>query len=376
MTTLCFALLAISIISTEHASAQATDFSQPLTAAEYHKIIKQGFSTFYFKLDNQLRNNFNYQPKNIHDVYDRGFRNLRLRCRPEPYEKPYNSSDFTRFLNKLEEVVDKCIEVGVAPIISWENHQAEAYATEEERELYLLWWKKVAEKLRDKNYHLSFNLFTELGKDKCRNNCSLSLPTNITKYNEWTAAVVRIIRAAGGKNAQRILILGAPQINSRSLNMIDRSIYENDPYMLVEWHYYAAGPNKRLFRNGRPTERYWSGNGTESQRQVLKNFIELAENFANSGGLLGYFGAWMPRDNLYGQMQQEEVENFARFFVNELKMKNIPWSLNALDNYYDTASSEWIIGEQTLPEPNLDKRPGVKLYMDRVLEVILDAMNN
>ena len=376
MTTLCFALPAILIISTEHASAQATDFFQPLTAAEYHKIIKQGFATFHFKSDKQLEENFNYQPKNIHDVYDRGFRNLRLRCRPEPYEKPYNSSDFTRFLNKLEEVVDKCIEVGVAPIISWENHQAEAYATEEERELYLLWWKKVAEKLRDKNYHLSFNLFTELGKDKCRNNCSLSLPTNITKYNEWTAAVVGIIRAAGGKNAQRIIILGAPQINSRSLDMIDRSIYENDPYMLVEWHYYAAGPNKRLFRNGRPTERYWSGNGTESQRQVLKNFIELAENFANSGGLLGYFGAWMPRDNLYGQMQQEEVENFARFFVNELKVKNIPWSLNALENYYNTASSEWIIGKQILPPPNRRNRPGVELYMDRVLEVILDAMNN
>ena len=379
MTTLCFALLAILIISTEHASAQATDFSQPLMAAEYHKIIKQGFATFHFKSDKQLEENFNYQPKNIHDVYDRGFRNLRLRCRPEPYEKPYNSSDFTRFLNKLEEVVDKCIEVGVAPIISWENQEAAAYATEEERKLYLRWWKKVAEKLRDKNYHLSFNLFTELGTGTCSakdGDCSQSLRTNINKYNEWTAAVVRIIRASGGKNAQRILILGAPQKTSRNLDMIDRSIYENDPYMLVEWHYYAAGPNKQFLSNGKPGGRYWEGDGTESQRQVLKDFIEMAENFANSGGLLGYFGAWMPRDNIYGQMQQEEVENFARFFVNELKMKNIPWSLNALDNYYNTTISEWIIGEQTLPGPNRDKRPGVELYMDRVLEVILDAMNN
>ena len=151
--------------------------------------------------------------------------------------------------------------------------------------------------------------------------------------------------------------------------------------LLPDYYASAAGPNKQFLTNKRtgfvrPGGRYWSGNSTESQRQVLKDFVEMAENFASSGGLLGYFGAWMPRDNIYAQMQQEEVENFARFFVNELKMKNIPWSLNALDNYYDTASSEWIIGEQTLPEPNLDKRPGVKLYMDRVLEVILDAMNN
>ena len=383
LTTLCFALLAISIISTEHASAQTADFSQPLTAAEYHKIIKQGFSTFYFKSDKQLDENFNYQPKNIQDVYDRGFRNLRLRCRPTPYEKRYNSRDFTRFLNKLEEVVDKCIEVGVAPIISWENQDAAAKATEKERKLYLLWWRKVAEKLRDKNYHLSFNLFTELGTGTCEKygDCSQSLRTNINKYNKWTADVVRIIRASGGKNAQRILILGAPQKTSRNLDLIDRRIYENDPYMLVEWHYYAGGPNKRLLTNPRTGikekgGRYWSGDGSEDERQVLKDFIKMAEDFANSGGLLGYFGAWMPRDNVYGQMQQEEVENFARFFVNELKMKNIPWSLNALENYYNTASSKWIIGKQILPPPNRRNRPGVELYMDRVLEVILDAMNN
>lgn len=99
-------------------------------------------------------------------------------------------------------VVDDCIRVDVAPIISWEHHQAEAYATEEERELYLIWWGKVAERLKDRNYHLSFNLFTELGVDFCKDDCSASLRTNITKYNDWTAEVVRTIRATGGKNTE------------------------------------------------------------------------------------------------------------------------------------------------------------------------------
>ena len=30
-----------------------------------------------------------------------------------------------------------------------------------------------------------------------------------------------------------------------NLNLTDRSIYENDPYMLMEWHFYAAGSNKQ-----------------------------------------------------------------------------------------------------------------------------------
>jgi hypothetical protein len=375
---LCFVLLATSIISQHAALAQTVNFFQPVTAIEYHKIIKEGFATNYFKSDKQLERDFSYNPKNIQDVYDRGFRNLRLRCRPEPYQKQYNSRNFIRFLDKLAEVVDKCIEVGVAPIISWENHEAEAYATEEERDLYLLWWKKVAERLQDKNYHLSFNLFTELGVDLCGSNCSLSLRTNITKYNEWTAAVVHTIRTAGGKNAERILILGAPQKTSINLDMIDSSIYENDPYMLIEWHFYAAGPNKQnilIRKTGRvrPSLRYWTGNGTESERRVLKNFIEMAESFTKTSGLLGYFGAWMPKDNKFGQIDQEEVENFARFFVNELKIKKIPWSLNVLDDYYNTQKSEWRIGSQTLPR---GKEFAVELDMDKVLDEIVDVMNN
>ena len=375
---LCFALFAASIVS-KHASAQtAVDFSQPVPASEYHKIIKQGFSTNYFKPDDQLEKDFSYDPKHIQDVYDRGFRNLRLRCRPDSYNKQYDSSNFTRFLDKLEEVVDKCIEVGVAPIISWSNHQAEAYATEEERRLYLYWWEKVAKRLQDKNYHLAFNLFTELGRDVCKSDCSQSLRTNINKYNDWTNAVVRTIRNAGGKNAERILILGAPEKTSENLDNINSRIYENDPYMLVEWHFYAAGPNKRYItikktEKRRKSPRYWTGNGEDEERQVLKDFIKLAEDFTKERGLLTYFGAWMPRDNKGGQLNQEEVITFARFFVNELKINKIPWSLNVLDDYYDTRKSEWIRGVQSLPR---GKVFAVELEMDKVLDEIVDAMNN
>ena len=199
---LCYALFATSLIITELASAEV-NFSQPVTAAEYHQTIKEGFSTNYFKGDNQLRKHFGYDPQNIQDIYDRGFHNVRLRCRPEKvYNPPYEEIEFTWFLDNLTMVVDDCIRIDVAPIISWEHHQAEAHATEEERELYLIWWGKVAERLKDRNYHLSFNLFTELGVDFCKDDCSASLRTNITKYNDWTAEVVRTIRATGGKNTE------------------------------------------------------------------------------------------------------------------------------------------------------------------------------
>lgn len=48
----------------------------------------------------------------------------------------------------------------MVPIISWNNHEAEALARDYDRENYVTWWTAVASELKD-----SFNLFTELGLD-------------------------------------------------------------------------------------------------------------------------------------------------------------------------------------------------------------------
>ena len=110
------------------------------------------------------------------------------------------------------QVVDKCIEVGVHPIISWIHHEAEVTATASDKTNYLKWWELVATRLKPKSYMLSFNLFTELGKDKdCTSDCTVSLRENNEKYNDWTKDVVKTIRDIGGKNKKRILILASPE---------------------------------------------------------------------------------------------------------------------------------------------------------------------
>ena len=267
---------------------------------------------------------------------------------------------FDSFLTKLSEVVDKCLEVGVAPIVSWIHHDAEARATEQDRLNYITWWTKVAQRLINKDYRLSFNLFTELGVDGCGDSCEESLREHPTKYTNWTIEAIRAIRATGGKNARRILIITSPLKTSNGLSHIHQSIYSHDSYLMVEWHDYAAGPNKKT-----GSRRYWSGNGTTEQRQNLKDGLEEAEQFAATTGLHSYFGAWMPRDNK-GALNEVEVIHFARFFVQELKLKNIPWSLNVLDNYYDTKRSQWKTDVQTLS--------GAQLNMSRILGTILEVM--
>lgn len=250
------------------------DLSSPISPAAYRDVIKQGFSTNWFKTAEPLSK---YHDKNIEDIFKKGFRNVRLRSRADLYSPPYNASsiEFSRFLGNLAAVVDKCLQTGVAPIISWIHHKAEANATEEARRNYVAWWTAVAGHLKHKNYGLSFNLFTELGLDYDCGTCNESLRARTDKYNRWTSDVVKAIRGTGGNNKRRILILGSPGKTGKDLHKIDEEIYTNDPFMLAEWHVYASGPNKK--EGG---QKYWSGNGSGKRgRANVKDAIAKATQF-------------------------------------------------------------------------------------------------
>ena len=88
-------------------------------------------------------------------------------------------------------------------------------------------WKK-------RDYRLSFNLSTELGKDICeRNNrSSESLREKTDKYNLWTRNVTKVIRKTGGNNAQRILILGSPKKLPRTYL---KSIQKSMKMITIRW---------------------------------------------------------------------------------------------------------------------------------------------
>ena len=131
------------------------------------------------------------------------------------------------------------------------------------------WWTAVANHLKDKDYRLSFNLFTELGVDQCGDSCGESLRNNRKKYTRWTRDVVKAIRGTKGRNIDRILILGSPTKTAKGLSKIDKSIYENDKYMMAEWHIYASGPNKN-----EGSAKYWKGKGESECRDKVDEAIE------------------------------------------------------------------------------------------------------
>lgn len=348
-------ILAIALF---YVNLVVADESKPIPPGRYQKLIGPGFATNWFKTKGPMKK---YSEQNIKNVSDKGFKNLRLRCRADFYSYDYTATNFTWFLGNLTTVVDHYLKHKVIPIVSWIHHHAEAYATEEDHDAYVAWWTAVAQQLKDKHFKLSFNLFTELGIDECGTNCDESLRKRIDKYNNWTADVVAAIRGTGGNNGQRILILGSPRKTAKDLENIESTIYSNDSYMMAEWHIYASGPNKK--KDG---QKYWKGNGTTKGQENVKNAIYEATNFTEKFKLRTYLGAWMPQDNKDGDLNEDEVISFARFFVNELRSVNIPWSLNVLDRYYDTKKKTWLTEKQNIRGRNLN--------MSRVLDNIREVM--
>ena len=326
-------------------------------------MIHTGFNTNWFKRKDPMRH---YSEQIIKDVRDKGFSNLRLRCRADLYSYNYSAANFTRFLNNLARVVDHCLKHDVIPITSWVHHDAEAYATEEDFEAYVNWWTAVARELKDRDYRLSFNLFTELGIDECKKDgkpCKHSLPKRPDKYNRWTRAVVNAIRnktLTGGNNAKRILFLSSPGKTAVGLPKIDPEIYRNDSYLMAEWHIYASGPVKK------PTSlKYWtgSGDGTGVGKENVRIAIKNGTNFTENTGLLTYFAEWMPQDDNGGKINESEAIYFTRFFVKEIRKAKIPWSLNSLEKYYIMGKGKWRRRPLTIE--------GQQLNMSKILDNII-----
>lgn len=356
---------------------------------EWQKIAGTGFTTKWFKeIDGYEKW---YRPQNIQDIYDKGFRNLRIRCRTG-----IPRLDINTFLPKLEKVVDECIKVGITPIVSWLNHEAEAVASDNDRKDYVNWWGQVAERLKRKDYTLAYNLFTELGdhgkcggkcakknekakKRKygkhfvCPTECGTSLRENQYKYDQWTREVVQKIRAIDPK---RILILGSPGKTGDYLKNIPSDIYRGDNYMMAEWHIYGSGPSKKIIKmkrgKSKKTFKYWSGTGDEEGRagkNKVDEALEHARKWTQQTGVRTYLGEWMPQDSLYDEISQEEADAFAKYFVTKLGDMGVPWSLNTLNIYYDTVNFKWY-GVRTI------KGQHRKITKDwsKLLDTIIDTM--
>jgi hypothetical protein len=107
-------------------------------------------------------------------------------------------------------------------------------------------------------------------------------------------------------------------------------------YMMAEWHFYASGPSKENER------KLWT-TGTEKEKNLIRNKIQLALEWQKKTGIPTWVGAWMAGNYNDGDdYSVKEQVIFAHFMVSELKKAGIPFAVNADTHFYDRENKTWI----------------------------------
>lgn len=295
----------------------------------------------------------------IQAVADAGFKTIRVPVTWDHHIGPAPEYQVDEaWMDRVQTVVDYCMEAGVYCIVNLHHdtgtdgwlHASEQDAEEDSARFTAL-WTQIALRFQDYGEKLIFEGFNEILDEK--NNWGYPGAQAIKAVNQFNQLFVDAVRATGGKNASRCLIL-----NTYAASNIDRMMAEfvlpedsAQNALMAQVHYYS--PLTYCFERSKNSnlQTVWKENkGRESLIYVLKN---LEKHFTAKGipAIIGEFGA-CHKENA------EDRADWAKFVVEtcgQYGVKGIWWDNGGkipkdLDQYsqfglIDRYSVEWIFPE-------------------------------
>lgn len=186
--------------------------------------VMQGTLTFSVKLQNYISDssadvktletswgNPQISEEQIEAISKEGFKTVRI---PVTYFN-HMSDDGTvdsEFFDRVETVVDEALDHGLYCMISiqhdtgndgWIKASQDNYDQNQKKVAYLI--RQIGERFKDKDEHLILEGFNEMVDDETKWS---DVPTaDLAVYNEWNQLFVDTIRATGGKNDKRFLLV-------------------------------------------------------------------------------------------------------------------------------------------------------------------------
>lgn len=248
------------------------------------------------------------------------------------------------WMERVKEVVGYCLDNGLKVIINthhekWlESRPHNQYKEENCRKLALL-WHNIANEFRDYDYRLAF-----AGTNEVHERDVWTKPTaeNLSVQNAYNQVFVDIVRATGGNNAKRHLIVQTYVCNpdyglSDNDFIIPTDLSENgNHYMSVEFHFYNpwdyCGECKYYYW-GEPYKQY--GETSPSNEKTLTDYFDRVYDTWSAKGLGIVIGEWGVTDHFIAGEEDRIHENMAyycRTLVSEARKRG--FSTFVWDNNY------------------------------------------
>lgn len=273
--------------------------------------------------------------KTIKAVKDAGFNAVRIPIRWQCHiTNPVAMSIDKAWLTRIKEVVDWCLANDMKVIINthhdkWlEGRPTFQYKDENNQKLALL-WMNIASEFANYDYRVAFAGTNEV---HIKDNWGKPEAENLAVQNSYNQTFIDVVRATGGNNAKRHLIVQTYVCNpdfglDGGLIVPTDAEGNGNDYMSVEFHYYTpwdyAGECKYNFW-GEPYKE--KGEASPSDEKTMADFLDKVVATWGSQGLGLVMGEWGVTDRQKaGQTDliHENITYYCRFLIRETLKRGI-----------------------------------------------------
>lgn len=286
--------------------------------------------------------------KVIKAIKDAGFNAIRIPVRWQCHITNAQAMSIDKaWMARVKEVIDWCLANDLKVIINthhdkWlEGRPFDQYKEENCQKLALLWFN-ISSELAAYDYRVAFAGTNEV---HVKDNWGKPTAENLAVQNAYNQTFIDVVRATGGNNLKRHLIVQTYVCNPDfGINdgdfIIPQDVEGNgNNYMSVEFHYYNpweyAGDCKFYFW-GDAYKQY--GETPESNEKSLTDFFDRVVNTWSSKGLGVIIGEWGVTDHVKGgqaDLIHENMTYYCKTFVSEARKRGFSvfvWDNNAFGN--------------------------------------------
>ena len=311
-----------------------------ITPFEYQKMLKTGMDVDWLKTD-QGR----YWAQKSHDegvnvpklFKERGLSHVRLRIKEDILSDAISQVTSKTLMQELDAIIDDCLVADIIPVIAYQASDFKDHPDDDAiLDKVVKWWEKVANRYKDKTHKIAYDIVIETTKAVKKRNDRLNL---------LYAKTAKSIHAIDPK---RIVIIAANKI-SNPYNLKDLVVPEPSDYIMAEWHFYAAGPNKV-----HETKRWTTG--TEEEKKMITDRVDTAKAWSEEHHVATWVGAWMANNynkagdknaTLYdgapsgGEYDVDEQVIIATFISKTLQESDIPYGVNSDTKFFNRETNAW-----------------------------------
>jgi hypothetical protein len=291
--------------------------AQALSPQEYQNLLRTGINVNWAMWKKEIKH---FSPKTVRDFKEIGFNHIRIRFHNR-YEKLGMSKE--EYFSHIDKIVKLTLQEGMIPILAFEGAKLKEQPTKGNLQKAVALWRFVARRYRNASQLLSFDLMIEPAKAISRH------PKLLNRYYK---KAVRAIRAT---NPYRIIFIAPPKLAQPSSLKELRIPRKAGKYLMIETHFYAAGPS--------PTnpKKLWT-TGTKEEKRLFRSYFQEALRWQKRTRIPIWIGAIMPGDYNHGDHYTiKQQVAFATFFSRLFRKHRIPFAINADQQFYDYVNHRW-----------------------------------